>query len=230
MTTTQTNRTAIAYLRVSTTDQGDSGLGLEAQLATIEAWAARSGVEIVETITEIQSGKNLRQRPQLRRALDDLAAGKASTLVASHVSRLARSVSDLSTMLDAANRKGFELVALDTGLDTSTPAGRMVIQMLAAAAEYERAMVGERTRKALAAAQARGVVLGRPTILDDVAAALIGRYRADGMTFAEIATALNSESITTPTGKTWAANNVARTLGRNGGDPAPRRRGPRVAA
>jgi DNA invertase Pin-like site-specific DNA recombinase len=230
MTKTQTNRTAIAYLRVSTTDQGESGLGLEAQLSSIETWAARNGVQIVETITEIVSGKALRNRPQLRRALDDLAAGKASTLVASHVSRLARSVSDLSTMLDAANRKGFELVAIDTGLDTSTNAGRMVFQMLAAAAEYERAMIGERTRSALQAAKARGVVLGRPVILNQVAAALITRYRADGMTFAEIATALNSESITTPTGKTWAANNVADTLRRNGGDPAPRRRGPRVAA
>jgi DNA invertase Pin-like site-specific DNA recombinase len=184
----------------------------------------------VETITEIQSGKNLRQRPQLRRALDDLAAGKASTLVASHVSRLARSVSDLSTMLDAANRKGFELVAIDTGLESSTNAGRMVFQMLAAAAEYERAMIGERTRSALQAAKARGVVLGRPVILDEVAASLMTRYRATGMTFAEVADTLNAASMTTPTGKPWTANNVGRTLGRNGGDPAPHPRGRRVAA
>ena len=227
---TTTNRKAIAYLRVSTTEQGDSGLGLEAQRAAIEAWATRSGVEIVETITEIQSGRNLRNRPQLRAALDDLAAGKASTLVASHVSRLARSVSDLSAMLDTATRKGFDLVALDTNLDTTTPAGRMVIQMLAAAAEYERAMIGERTRKALAAAQARGVVLGRPVELDQAISELMRRLRETGKTFDEIASELNAQGITTPTGKAWAGNNVARTIGRNGGDPSPRRRGPRVAA
>jgi DNA invertase Pin-like site-specific DNA recombinase len=88
----------------------------------------------------------------------------------------------------------------------------------------------ERTKQGLKRAKDNGVQLGAPVLLATDTATLITRYRADGMTFAEIATALNSESVTTPTGKPWAANNVADTLRRNGGDPAPRRRGPRVAA
>jgi len=213
------SRTAIAYLRVSTTEQGDSGLGLEAQEAAVQAWAERSGVRIIQTVTEIQSGKNLRQRPLLQAALADMAAGKADTLVASHVSRLARSVADLSNMLEAAAKQGFALAAIDTGLDTATPAGRMVIQMLAAAAEYERAMTADRTKKALAAAAARGVQLGRPVIADQVATDILRRLRASGLSLVQVANEMNSTGFTTPTGKAWAANNVGRLLARTGGDP-----------
>ena len=220
MNSTQTpSRTAIAYLRVSTTEQGDSGLGLEAQAAAVQAWAERSGVRIIQTVTEIQSGKNLRQRPLMQAALADMAAGKADTLVASHVSRLARSVADLSNMLEAAAKQGFALAAIDTGLDTATPAGRMVIQMLAAAAEYERAMTADRTKKALAAAAARGVQLGRPVIADQVATDILRRLRASGLSLVQVANEMNSAGFTTPTGLTWAASNVGRLLTRTGGDP-----------
>jgi DNA invertase Pin-like site-specific DNA recombinase len=187
--TTSTTRTGIAYLRVSTNEQGESGLGLEAQEASVRQWAATNGVEIVEIVTEIQSGKNLKKRPLLKALLERMNAGEV--LIASNVSRLARSMSDLSGMLELGDRKGFEIAALDTGLDTSTPAGRMVIQILGVAAEYERAMTADRTTKALAAARARGTRLGRAPRISDEAIAFMAEHRAEGMTYEEIADELN---------------------------------------
>lgn len=224
-TTTKTTRQAKAYLRCSTTEQGDSGLGLAAQRATIEAWAARENVEVIEWVEEVQSGKSMAKRPALRNLVAGMQAGEV--LVSSAVSRLARSVSDLATMLDTATRRGYEVAAIDTGLDTTTPAGRMVIQMLGAAAEYERALVSQRTKDALAQAKQRGTKLGRPVVMGSTIVAELRRLKAEGLNLYQVAEALNEAGHTTPTGKAWTHNNVARVLQRTGGDPKPANRKPR---
>jgi DNA invertase Pin-like site-specific DNA recombinase len=215
-TTTTTTRQAKAYLRCSTTEQGDSGLGLAAQRATIEAWAARENVEVVEWVEEVQSGKSMAKRPALRNLVAGMQAGEV--LVSASVSRLARSVSDLAGMLDTATKRGYGVAAIDTGLDSATPAGRMVFQMLGAAAEYERALVGQRTKDALAAAKRRGTTLGRPVIMVPNTKDELRRLRATGLSLAGVATALNQAGHVTPTGKAWTRNNVARVLQRTGGD------------
>jgi DNA invertase Pin-like site-specific DNA recombinase len=231
MTKTQTNRTGIAYLRVSTTEQGESGLGLEAQEAAVRSWASANGVELVEIVTEIESGKSLRKRPLLSQLLWRMAKGEAELLIASNVSRLARNVSDLAAMLDNAQSRGYGLVAIDTGLDTSTPAGRMVIQILGVAAEYERAMISDRTKRALAAARARGVELGRKPILEREIVSKIHSLRQTGKTYEAIAADLNAEGIATPTGKSWSDDLVRLTLKRNGLlEPSKRGRRPAQAA
>jgi DNA invertase Pin-like site-specific DNA recombinase len=223
MTTTAT-RKAIAYVRVSTDEQGQSGLGLEAQTKTIADYCAAHGIEVIDTATEVQSGKSIRNRPALRNALERAAKGEADLVIASNVSRLARSVADLSGMLEVADRKGYGLCAIDTGLDSATPAGRLVIQMLAAAAEYERRMVSDRTKKALAAAKARGTQLGRKTELAPAIEAQIVARRTSGMAFATIARELNEAGITTPRGASWSAPYVHKVIARNG-DPITRKAG-----
>ena len=107
----------------------------------------------------------------------------------------------------------------------------MIVQMLGVAAEFERAMVSDRTKKALAAAKARGVVLGRPSELDDVTRNIIRTRRVEGATLEEIADWLNAHGITTPRGASWSLANVQQVLARTGGDPRPAKRGrPRKVA
>ena len=216
MTTTQTTKTAIAYLRVSTDAQGADGLGIEAQRHTIATYCATQGIEILDEVVEVMSGKSIKNRPLLNATLDRLAKHQATMLIASNVSRLARSVADLSTMLEAADRKGYGIAAIDTGLDTSTPSGRMVIQMLGVAAEFERAMISYRTKKALAAAKSRGVVLGARKQINDSVESIITRKANEGLTYQGIADYLNAKTITTPSGLTWKAMAVRKVAVRNG--------------
>lgn len=211
-----TNTTAIAYLRVSTTEQGSSGLGLEAQITTISDYCRANGITLVATVTEVMSGKSLRNRPELTAALARMTKGEASMLIASNVSRLARSVADLSSMLELAERKGFAIGTCDGGVDTATPQGKMLTQILGVASEYERRMVSERTKKALAAARERGVVLGARKEIDQALEDSIVTRALDGETYATIADSLNAQEITTPRGATWTPQGVRKVAIRNG--------------
>ncbi len=203
------------YTRVSTSEQGESGLGLDAQAAICRDYCIRNGIEIVGILTEVQSGKSTRKRPVLASAVEALRTGHADVLVASNVSRLSRSIGDLVGLIAEADRRGYSVVALDTGLDTSTPAGRMVFQMLGVAAEYERAMTSDRTKKALARAKDRGTQLGRRSSLPNDVVDRIARERAEGRTLAYIADGLNSEQIPTGQGGTmWYPATVAKILRR----------------
>src|SRR5664280_1292721 len=98
---------AIIYLRVSTEEQGESGLGLEAQEATALDYCARRGFEVVEIVREVKSGKSAKKRPLLTAAFDRCRRGEAEILVAPTVSRLARSVGDLAAMLEGAKKGGY---------------------------------------------------------------------------------------------------------------------------
>ena len=229
MTKNTTTRKAIAYLRCSTHEQEMSGLGLEAQRSVITTYAALHGIEIIGWQQDVQSGRS-ENRFGLKRAVARCEAGEADLIIASNVSRLARGVLHLSKMLAAADKKGYGLCAIDTGLDSATPAGRLVIQMLAAAAEYEARMVSDRTTKALAAAKARGTQLGRHTELDTELEARIMQMRSNGLPFQAIADALNEAGVTTPRGATWAKAYVRAVVVRNG-DPIARTAGrPRKVA
>src|ERR1035437_750126 len=206
---------AIIYTRVSTSEQGESGLGLDAQAALCKDYCARNRLEIVEVTTEVQSGKSTRRRPVLASALETLRKGDADVLIASNVSRLSRSIGDLVGLISEADKRGYSVVALDTGLDTSTSAGRMVFQMLGVAAEYERAMTSDRTKKALARAKAKGTQLGRRTSLPDGVVERIAAERASGRTLAAIASDLNSEQVATGQGGAkWYPATISKILSR----------------
>jgi DNA invertase Pin-like site-specific DNA recombinase len=210
---------AIIYLRVSTDEQGVSGLGLEAQEATARDYCSRQGFEVVEIVREIQSGKTTKKRPLLTTALDRCRKGEAGILIASNVSRLSRSIGDLAAMLEEAEKRGYNVAALDTGLDTTTPAGKMVFQILGVAAEYERAMIADRTKKALAAKKARGEKIGRTSTLELVAVKMIQTYRTEGHTFAAIADELNALGVATGQGGAkWYPSTVRKVLLANGGE------------
>ena len=141
---------AIAYYRVSSDQQGQSGLGIEAQQQSVRTYATAHQLELIEELTEIESGKK-NKRPILLQALE-LCRKKKAVLVIAKLDRLGRNVAFISNLMEAK----VDFVAVD-----NPHANRLMLHMLAAFAEHEREQIGTRTREALAAAKRRGVVLGR---------------------------------------------------------------------
>ena len=180
---------AVGYIRVSTDEQADSGLGLAAQTAAIEQEAARRGWQLVAVERDAASGKSLARRPALARCLDALAAGRADTLIVAKLDRLARSAKDFAELLDRFNRQRWGFVALDLGVDTSSPSGEVMAHVMAAFAQFERRLIGQRTKDALAQRRRQGVKLGRPRAIAATVEARIGRRRAAGWTMQRIADA-----------------------------------------
>jgi DNA invertase Pin-like site-specific DNA recombinase len=211
----------VAYLRVSTTRQGDSGLGLDAQRAAVQAFARQQGGQIVAEYVEVESGKRS-DRPELAKALQAARKGRATLLIAK-LDRLARNVAFIATMMDA----GVDFVACDQPF-----ASRLTLHILAAVAEDEARRISERTRAALAAAKARGTKLGSPIAAQTAAKAraarsayaakanattqaVIREIRASGVeTLAGIARVLTVRGIKTPAGcSEWQPVQVARLIG-----------------
>ncbi len=216
----------VAYYRVSTQRQGDSGLGLDAQESLVKRYATNAGHTITATFIEVESGtKN--ERPQLSAAL---AAAKATgaTLAVAKLDRLGRNAAFLLALLDA----GTEVVFCD-----QPHINRLTIGILAVVAEHEAKMISERTKAALQAARGRGQKLGfaNPSRGGQAAqaAALAGANRiqtADahatkvapriytlrgrGLTLQQVADELNEGSIATARGGRWHATTVANVLKR----------------
>ena len=146
------SRRYVSYLRVSTTKQGENGLGVEAQREAVRRYLAGHQGEQIAEFVEVESGKRS-NRPQLAAAMA-LAKQRKVTLLVAKLDRLSRSVSFISALMDS---KGFDLAIADM-----PGANRLTLHVLAAAAEHERHAIGDRTKQALAAAKARGVKLGNP--------------------------------------------------------------------
>jgi DNA invertase Pin-like site-specific DNA recombinase len=204
---------AIAYVRVSTQKQGQSGLGLEAQRASLARFAEAEGFRLVETFTEVESGKGadaLDRRPQLAAALKAAKRQKAPIIVAK-LCRLSRDVHFISGLM--THKTPFIVAELGPDVDP------FMLHIYAALNEKVRRDIGERTKAALAAAKARGTKLGglnakgianRDAALERAKAlAPIFAELADKPT-REIASILNERKIATPTGKPWSAMTVNR--------------------
>ena len=163
---------------------------------------------MVEVCTDVASGKSLRKRVNLAHALDRLASGEVDVLVVAKLDRLSRSVPDFASLLARANTEGWALTLCDVDVDTTTPSGKMVAQIMMVLAEWEREMIGDRTRKALEAARARGTKLGRPRGVDDDTLRLIRLLRDSGKGYHAIAKMLNSEGVPTGQGGLWYGQTV----------------------
>jgi DNA invertase Pin-like site-specific DNA recombinase len=230
---TPPDRKLVAYYRVSTDQQGQSGLGLEAQQAAVRAYAHQTGCRIIAEHTEVESGKRA-DRPELAKALAH-AKGARATLAIAKLDRLSRNVAFLATLMDS----GAEFVCCD-----NPTANRLTLHILAAVAENEAREISRRTKAALAAYKARGGLLGgaRPghkglpeqsRLAGVTAGALARRLAADsyyrslaprvrelrlsGMTQQAIADRFNSEGLTTQSGGPWTQVAVLRVLRRFAG-------------
>jgi DNA invertase Pin-like site-specific DNA recombinase len=141
-------KSAIAYYRVSTTQQGKSGLGLEAQQEAVRLFE-QQGYQVIAHYTEIESGKK-NKRPELLAALDHCRKKKA-TLIIAKLDRLGRNVAFIANLMES----GVQFKAVD-----NPHADELMIHLLAAFAQHERKQISKRTKEALAAAKRRGTVLG----------------------------------------------------------------------
>jgi len=212
MGTNQSRITAVAYCRVSTTEQEVSGHSLDDQETTLRDLAASRGWDVI-VVRETGSGKSLSSRPLLTTALQALDGGTVQVLMAVRLDRLSRSVADFSGLMDRADRRGWDLHVADLGLDTSTPSGRLVAQVLAATAEHERRLIGERTREGLRAARAKGVRLGRPHTLPSEVRHDVRTARESGLSLRAIAEDLNARGVPTAHGGSrWHASTVRAVL------------------
>jgi DNA invertase Pin-like site-specific DNA recombinase len=216
----------VSYLRVSTTKQGVSGLGLEAQREAVTNWLNGGRWTLVDEVVEVESGKR-NDRPELAEALR-LCRLHNATLIIAKLDRLARNVNFISNLMES----DVEFTAVDF-----PQANRLTVHILAAVAEHEREMISARTKAAMAALKARGVKLGtrdtmrirqyadqgrslghkvtqkraRKRALD--LEPVIEDLKAKGVTSKRgIARALNERGIETIRGGTWLAPQVARLL------------------
>ena len=219
-------RPLIGYVRVSTSQQGRSGLGIEAQREALERFAASEGFELVRVFVEVETGKGadaLDRRPQLAAALHEARKQRCSIGVAK-LDHLSGDVHFISGLM--AHRVPFVVAELGPDVDP------FILHLFAALAEKERAMIAARTKAALAAAKARGVTLGGPklakarklavasikALADQQAANMLPVIREIQRTGAtslhQIADALNARGISTPRGGKWYAKSVSNLLAR----------------
>lgn len=204
--------TMIGYLRVSTEEQANSGLGLEAQRDTIQRYADAHGWDAVWYEDAGLSAKSL-DRPQLQAALDRLDVSPkrrdVDGIVVAKLDRLSRSVVDFAGVLELARARKWALVAIDLGVDTSSPTGELVANVMMSVAQWERRVIGERTSAAMQAAKRAGRHMGRVSALPQTTGARLLALRATH-TLTATAHALNAEGLTTATGASWSANCVAK--------------------
>lgn len=201
----------IAYLRVSTDEQGDSGLGLEAQAAAIKVYCASQGHELTGMVREIESSRG--KRPILEDVLQHIEQGTYGGIVVAKLDRLSRSVVQANEINERLEKCGATLIALDLQVDTSTPTGRMLMNLLATVAQWERDTIGERTRSALRARRARGEPIGRRRVISDVVRARAQQLRAEGLSYREIGERLIAEGHYPPSGlHRWQISTIQRLL------------------
>ena len=223
---------ALGYIRVSSEEQADSGLGLEAQRQRIAAYAAMKGLHLGEVFEDpgISGGKPLASRPAGSQLLAAAKKSKAVVVVAK-LDRLFRSVADAAHVIADFDKKGIQLVAIAESFDLGSPYGRAMAQMASVFAELERAMIRERTRSALSVKRSRGERIsghapfgwdfgsgGRlvENAREQKAIARVRRLRAKGMSYRGIATRLDSEGILPKRGRRWVHTTVKSILLREG--------------
>jgi DNA invertase Pin-like site-specific DNA recombinase len=220
------DRSIITYLRVSSSQQGRSGLGIEAQRETLRLFAQAEGFEVAREFVEVETGKGadaLDRRPQLRAALAAARKQRAHVAVAK-LDRLSRDVHFISGLM--AHKVPFLVAELGPDVDP------FVLHLFAALAEKERALISTRARQALAAAKARGVLLGSPRLTQarmvaagalkaaadahaaNVLPVIHHAQQAGATTLRQIADALNARGIPTARGGHWHASSVKNVLER----------------
>jgi DNA invertase Pin-like site-specific DNA recombinase len=212
---------AIAYTRVSKPSQGRSGLGLAAQQAALARFADQEGFDLIQTFTDVETGKGadaIGRRPQLAAALKVAKKHKAPIIVAK-LDRLSRDVHFISGLM--THKTPF--IVADLGVDTDP----FMLHIYAAVAEKERRMIGRRTKEALAAKKAQGIALGGANA-GTARTKAEAKQRAEGLrtvltelsglSARSIATELNKRKVATPAGGLWYAATVIRVQRRLAAD------------
>jgi hypothetical protein len=234
------NMTKVAiYVRVSTSEQAETGVSLEAQIAKCEAYCHLFELEVVEVIEDKGESAKTLKRPGIQRALDLLRSDKVDALVVVKLDRLTRSVADLNTLIERffTERGGKHLLSINDSIDTRSAGGRLVLNVLCSVAQWEREACAERTREALAHKKtqklrtggipfgyridesnpARSKKTNSPVALveneiEQEALAIVRKLRQQGMSIRAIVEELNKRGVPTAKGGTWHIQTVQRAL------------------
>lgn len=219
---------AVGYVRVSTFEQAQEGISLEAQREKLGLWANLHDRELVSVHEDAGvSGSSIEHRPGVRDALDE-ACQRRGALVVYSLSRLARSTRDTLLIADRLSKAGAELVSLSERIDTTSASGRMVFRLLAALCEFERDQVSERTQTAMQHLRRQGRRISRHAPFgwsltpdgrhlvenqrEQDAIALMRRLRAEGTSYAAIGGELSRQRILTKLGSDRWSPKVVRGI------------------
>lgn len=217
---------AIGYARVSTDKQAEQGVSLEAQTEKIRAMAVVHSAELADIIIEAgESAKSL-SRPGMQRLLALVDSGEVNAVIVAKLDRLTRSVKDLCELLERFERGGVALISVAESLDTSSAAGRLVINIMTAVSQWEREAIGERTRDAMRHKRTNGERVGNiafgyrlapdgvhvePDETEQVVLTRIRELR-NSHTLREIARRLNEQGLRTRRGSAWRHEYVKRVI------------------
>lgn len=218
---------AVAYVRVSSDQQADSGLSLEHQQAKCRALATLHDYELVDVIIDAGQSAASLDRPGMSRVLEMVNGRQVEAVLIAKLDRITRSVRDLADLLDAFARRHVALVSASESLNTETASGRMVVRMMAVIAEWEREAIGERTRDALTAKRTRGERTSRhapygftltpdgrlePNPAEREMLLLAAECRAAGYTWDGTARELERLNYRTRSGQPWTLWNLRSAL------------------
>ena len=223
-------RTA-AYIRVSTDKQAEHGVSLDAQRAKVEAYASLYDLDLVAVLVDAGLSAKSLDRPALSEALALLDSGEADALLVVKLDRLTRSVKDLGTLVERyfARPNGPALMSVSEQIDTRSAAGRLVLNVLASVAQWEREATGERTSAAMAHKRSLGEYTGgrvpfgfrvgadgstlEPVEEEQAVITETRALRASGLSLRAIGAALERQGYRTRMGGSWAPTQIKRILG-----------------
>ncbi len=228
----QANMKAFAYTRCSTAGQANEGVTLEAQKDRAAAWCTASGHELAEVFTDAGiSGKKASNRPALQAALDAVCQTAkregGAALVVYSLSRLARSTKDALAIAERLRKAGADLISLSERIDTGGAAGKLFYTVFAAFAEFERDVIAERTKTALAFKKANGERVGQvpfgfdlaadgvrliPNAAEQATLADLRTMRAARWTWERISAELNARGLFNKSGSRWTLHNARKVF------------------
>lgn len=219
------DRSTVAYVRVSTEDQATNGASLDAQEARIAAYCTALGWDVSEVIRDAGTSAKSLQRPGIGKILAGVRAGAIGRVVILKLDRITRSTRDLAELLELFAKCDAALVSVSESLDTSSAAGRLVVNMLGVVAQWEREAIGERTAAALSHKRSQGIAYGPtpfgyrregvslvPDAREQAALRAAIRMDRDGASFREIAAHLTASGVKPHRGKAWHASTVRAML------------------
>jgi len=215
---------AVVYTRVSTNEQSIEGVSLDMQESKAKSYCHLNDLFIKNIFSDIASGKTAK-RPGLQDALESCKTG--DTLIVYSLSRLSRSVMDTLTIADDLTQRGIDFVSLSERIDTSTPAGRLVLTVLSAMSQWEREQLAERTHDALQTKRARGERTGAIPYgyqlakdgihlikdqMEQVMISLVKDLKKEGKSLRQIAERLTLEGFVPKRGKRWYPQTIKNLL------------------
>ena len=223
-----TAKNVVGYARVSTRDQAESGASLASQRQKIEAYATMHDLDLIEIIEYGGYSAKSLDRPGMARLLKLIHRKAIDVVVVAKLDRITRSVRDLGELVELFKRSGVEFASVADHIDTSTAAGRLVLNVMGSVSQWEREAIGERTSEALAAMRANGRRISRhppygyrdngsgwvPDEAEQRGVGLMVELRGQGLSLRRIAAELERQGIRSRGGRRLSPQVVANVLAR----------------